>query len=128
MKVRLSHVTNSSSSSFIISKDQISYDKLIEVLLEIANKEADNYDDLDIYYNLEEDVTSDCVAGRYHIKEATEENPLDGDGYEWCKYCSSEPYDHHWFIDNESCGRYDWDIIEEVLNKYGIDYECGYCD
>ena len=126
MKVRLSHVTNSSSSSFIISKDQISYDKLIEVLLEIANKEADNYDDLDIYYNLEEDVTSDCVAGRYHIKEATEENPLDRDGYKWDKY--SEPYDHHWFIDNESCGRYDWDIIEEVLNKYGIDYECGYCD
>ena len=125
MKMRLGHVTNSSSSSFIISKDQIDHNKLIEVLLEIANKEA-GYDY--IIYNLEEDVTSDCVAGRYHIKEATKEYPLDGDGYEWCKYSGSDPYDNHWFIDNESCVRYNWDVIEEVLDKYGIEWYIGYCN
>lgn len=125
MKMRLGHVTNSSSSSFIISKDQIDHNKLIEVLLEIANKEA-GYDY--IIYNLEEDVTSDCVAGRYHIKEATKEHPLDEDGYEWCKYSGSDPYDNHWFIDNESCVRYNWDVIEEVLDKYGIEWYIGYCN
>ena len=133
MKCRLSHVTNSSSSSFIISKDQIDRDRLIEVLLEIANKEY-AYEDEDVddnHFTLEDDVTSNCVAGRYHITEATKEHPLDKVdiyGYEWGKYSDSVLYDNHWFIDNESCGRYDWWIIDEILDKYGIEWERGYCD
>ena len=132
MKYRLSHVTNSSSSSFIISRDQVKRKKLIKILLEIANKEYSYYDDESDndkpQFTLDEDVTEDCVAYRYCIKKATKKHPLDRDGYKWTKYSDSEPYDHHWFIDNESCGRYDWDIIDEILAKYGITYKRGYCD
>ena len=133
MKCRLSHVTNSSSSSFIISKDQIDRDRLIEVLLEIANKEY-AYEDEDVddnHFTLEDDVTSNCVAGRYHITEATKEHSLDKVniyGYEWDEYSDSDIYDNHWFINNEGCGRYNWWIIEEILDKYGIKWQSGYCD
>ena len=128
MRLRLGHVTNSSSSSFIISKNQIDRDKLTEVLLEIANKEYAYEEDK---FTLEDDVTSDCVAYRYHITEATKEHPLDKVniyGYEWDEHSDSDLYDNHWFIDNESCGRYDWWIIDEILDKYGIEWERGYCD
>ena len=130
MKLRFGHVTNSSSSSFIISKDQIDRDKLIEILLEIANKEYE-YDPEEVPFTLEDDVTSDCVAGRYHITEATKEHPLDKVniyGYEWDDHSDSDLYDNHWFIDNESCGRYNWWIIDEILDKYGIEWKRGYCD
>ena len=131
MKIRLSHVTNSSSSSFIISRDQVKRKKLIKILLEIANKEYSNYDDEDQddnHYTLEDDVREDCVAYRYYIKKATKKHPLDRDGYKWNEYSDSKPYDNHWFIDNGDCGRYDWNAIEEVLSKYGIEWQCGYCD
>lgn len=130
MKTRLSHVTNSSSSSFIISRNDVTKEKLIEILLEIANEEYyKNWEEKNVY-NLEEDVKKifdECdyknkteVAGRYIIEEATILNPH-------INYYEKE-YNNHFIIDNDSCGRYDWNVIDYVLSKYGISWRKGYCD
>ena len=118
MKVRRGFVTNSSSSSFVISKDNISYDRLLEVLLEIANREKEYWDDEYTYESYHD------ISYRYEIHEATPENPYnedDGWGY-------SLTYNNHFIIDNNSCCRYDWDAVEDVLAKYDIPWTPGYCD
>lgn len=124
MKVRKDFVTNSSSSSFIICKDNISYEQLLQVLLEIANIESSYYFDEEY---TEKDITEDCVAYRYHITDATKEKPHFEYEDNWL--CTGKiTYDNHYIIDNEGCVRYDWDIIEDILSKYGIPWDLGYCD
>ena len=43
-------------------------------------------------------------------------------------FASSILYDNHYIVDNESCIRYDWDAVEEILEKYDIPWVMGYCD
>lgn len=118
MKVREDFVTNSSSSSFVINRNDVTHDKLLEILLEIANKE--NYGMGEELYTFEEDVVGNCVAYRYNVREATQNDPYeDWDGF---------IYDNNYIVDNNSCGRYDWDIVKEVMDKYNIPFEYGYCD
>jgi hypothetical protein len=112
LKIRYDYVTNSSSSSFIISKDQLSYGQLLKYLLQIANKEASNYKT----YKWK-DVEKNCVVGRYNITDATPENPYTA--YEDFSD-SKKVYTNHYIIDNDDCGRYDWDAIEEILSKHNI--------
>jgi hypothetical protein len=124
MKVRRDFVTNSSSSSFIISKNNVSRDQLLELLLEIANIECKKWTDEP--YTLD-DITDECVAYRYHIEEATKDDPaLICNGWGW--FDDDIKYDNHFIIDNDGCCRYDWTIIEQVLSKYNIPFEYGYCD
>lgn len=119
MKVRRDFVTNSSSSSFIISKDDISYDKLLEILLEIANEEAALYWSDETHYE-----NYDEIAYRYVINEGTEEKPYEYyDGWFTTKY-----YTNHFIIDNNDCGRYNWDAVDSVLAKHNIPCAYGYCD
>ena len=114
MKVRKDFVTNSSSSSFIISRNDVSYDELMAILLEIANEEADWLDDGESYESYGE------ISYRYEIQECTPEDPYeDWDGV---------IYDNDFIIDSNEYGRYDWTAINKVLNKYNIPWEYGYCD
>jgi hypothetical protein len=124
-KIRTDFVTNSSSSSFIISKDQLSYGQLLKYLLQIANKEADYYEKTGEKVYKWKDVERNCVAGKYNITEATKENPCTV--YEDFSD-SKKVYTNHYIIDNDDCGRYDWDAIEEILSKHNIPWEYGYCD
>ena len=118
LKVRTDYVTNSSSSSFVISRNNITRGRLLEVLLEIANKECEYYYDDERY--TWDDICGVCVANRYHISEATPAHHITG----W----NGVEYQNDYIIDNESCIRYHWDAIEDVLDKYEIPWRKGYCD
>lgn len=114
MKVRKDFVTNSSSSSFVISRDNISYDKLLDVLLEIANKSTDWLEDEEGYVDYNE------ISYKYEIRECTHEQPYEDYNY--------HEYDNHFIVENNCYCRYDWDVVESVLAQYGIPWTFVYCD
>ena len=126
MKIRCDYVTNSSSSSFIISRKYVTRDRLLEILLEIANTEGE-YRGWDGKYTRDEDIVDNTVAYRYRVTEATPESPHTVDDYCWLG-SQAETFDNHFIIDNDDCGRYNWDAVEEILAKYNIPWAYGYCD
>ena len=127
MKVRNDFVTNSSSSSFVIEKSQLSYGRLLKYLLQIANKEAEYWDGRDNQKTYKwKDVDKNCVAGRYKITKATPENPYKT--YKDFGDTEKDTFTNHYIIDNDDCGRYDWDAVDKVLSKHGVKWEYGECD
>ncbi len=122
MKLRSDFITNSSSSSFIISRNNVSRNKLLEILLEIANVECASW--TDEKYTWDDDVYDDRVTYRYRITEATQDNPEKV----YNGWNDVDIYDNHFIIDNDGCMRYNWNVIEQVLDKYNIPFTFGYCD
>lgn len=118
MKVRNDFVTNSSSSSFVISKNDITHGELEKILIEIANRtQATRYEDEEDLEPIDSYIE---IYDAYEIIDATEENPYDD--------YNDNIYTCHYIVDNNCTIRYEWDIVEEVLAKYNIPWEYGYCD
>lgn len=119
MKIRHDYVTNSSSSSFVISRDHISLDRLKEIILEIANEELRKWHEIWPEEDSKSFASYNEIEYRYAIHEGTAEKPYSD--YEYT-------YHNDFIVDNDSHSRYDWDAVEDVLAKYNIPWCMGYCD
>ena len=126
MKIRKDFVTNSSSSSFIVSRDDITHGHLLDILLEMANLDASKWyeDDEDGNYYSWDDVCGGGV-GRYNIIEYVDEPYI---VYSWIKGVKDKVYNNVFVVDNDSNCKYDWDMVEEVLKRHGLECVRGYCD
>lgn len=114
MKIRTDYVTNSSSSSFIVSKNDITLDTLHAALAEMLSG----------FYGEPLEEGDYDPENTFAIFSTTEDNPYE----DW--ECGSEQYPNHYVVSNDGdyCSRFDWDIVKAVLTRYGVDYELGYCD
>lgn len=125
MKIRKDFVTNSSSSSFIISRDKVTHGRLLDILLEMANEEYKHWSNDDEEEFNWSDVSGNGV-GHFRIKEYVD---VPYQVYKWFGEDDIEAeYKNVFVVENEDCGRYYWDAVEKVLNKHGLELIKGECD
>jgi hypothetical protein len=126
MKISSDFVTNSSSSSFLVSADAIQQYKFEEILKEIYIESRRTW--------WEEDMTDEELLEGFELSENNNMNlrvmtKEEYDISEWEDTAGKEYTDQKYYVvDNNSNVRFDWSVVEDILGKHNISWEMGYCD
>lgn len=144
MKVRMDFVTNSSSSSFIISTKDVDYNYLVNVVLKDYHMEMEKgfgwldentEEEIASWYDPQKVLNDDDSNFGLFIKSKRE---VDDEDYHYYGWGMSEEdkeeeikkqEEQFYVIDNNCTCRFNWDVVEKVFtNKYNIPWKHGYCD